>query len=127
MRYINVFRICPFLSTIHSRLSRIAVLLISMLQTTNSHADSKLTFICKSSIRKVGDGNVIDETSIVNNINTRFFLPKARLAFARLRQTLNLALVFQDFDLKYYIWIKINTLGNAIDEIINQLTLNSSD
>ena len=52
-----------------------------------------------------------------------FFIPKARLAFIKLRQAFVKALIFYHFDSKRYIRIKTDVLGYAIIEVLSQLTL----
>lgn len=40
-----------------------------MLQTTSSLTTSKLSLISKGNIKKIDDGNVINETNIVSKVN----------------------------------------------------------
>lgn len=46
-----------------------------------------------------------------------FFLLKARLAFIKLRQVFIKIPIFHHFDLKYYIYIKIDIFDYIISEI----------
>lgn len=75
---------------------------------------------------------MIDEVNIVGKANirssesgTRFFIPRARLSFAKLRQTFIKALILYHFDAKCHIWIEINISGYIINRVLSQSTLNS--
>lgn len=76
----------------------ISALLISILQTANSPTTNKLIFV--DSINKIDDGKVIIEANS-KKFGVEFFTSKAKLAFTKLRQTFNIALIFYYFDLKY--------------------------
>ena len=54
-----------------------------------------------------------------------FLTSGARQVITKLRQTYIEALILNHFNLKSYIYIKINTFDYAIDRILNQLTLNN--
>ena len=45
----------------------------------------------------------------------------ARQAFTQSRQSFTKALILQNFDPEYYIWIKTNALGCAIGGVLNEL------
>lgn len=57
--------------------------------------------------------------------NSNFLTPKAKLAFLQLRKAFTKALIIYHFDLKRYIWIKIDISGYGIDSILSQLILES--
>lgn len=56
---------------------------------------------------------------------TRFFTPGARLAFAKLTQAFNIALIFYHFHLIYEIWIETNVSGYVIGGILSEQTLHN--
>lgn len=80
------------------------MLLISILQTKSVLITDKLTFTSDSSVGGISDNNVVDETNMVDKINTgtsqfrtRFFTSRAILAFmANFQYSSN----FQFFGLK---------------------------
>lgn len=61
------------------------------------------------------------------NSKPHFLTPKARLAFARLRQAFIKATILHHFLPKWYIRVETNALGYAIGEILSQLTLDNLD
>ena len=54
-----------------------------------------------------------------------FLTPDAKKAFNHLRLAFIEAPIFQYFDLKSHIWIKIDASSYAIGEVLSQLNLNS--
>ena len=82
-------------------------------------------------IDNVGGGgdckDKIDIRSLFKNSNgaTEYLDLKTRLAFTQLRKAFSKALIFQQFDLKYHIWIETNTSSYAIGEVSSQLTLDN--
>lgn len=56
----------------------------------------------KDSIYRVGDGKIIVEANGKES-KTRFFIFRARLAYAKLRQAFNTALILHHFYSKYHI------------------------
>lgn len=77
----------------------------------------------KNNINGVDGINVIIETNIKNS-RTRFLIPRAKLAFAKLKKAFKSTPMLFYFDPEYYIRIKTDVLGYAIDKIVNQLILN---
>ena len=53
-----------------------------------------------------------------------FLIPKARLAFTKLKQVFVKALIFYHFDSEYYIQVETDVPGYAIVGVFSQLTLN---
>lgn len=51
----------------------------------------------------------------------RFFIFKARLVFAKVRQTFIKTLIPYYFNPEYYIWIETNIFDYTINGILNQL------
>lgn len=81
-----------------------------MLRITSSLAARETIPIIKDKIKWVGDNNTVHKTSIVIKINTRtsefqmgFFMLRSRLAFAKLRQASNIALILYYLDLQCHI------------------------
>ena len=54
-------------------------------------------------------------------VETSFFIPKARLMFIQLKQAFIKAAIFYHFDPKCHIWIEIDASGYAIGGILSQL------
>ena len=55
-----------------------------------------------------------------------FLTLNARKVFNRLWQVFIKALIFQHFDLEYYLWLKIDTLSYAINGVLSPLTIETS-
>lgn len=53
--------------------------------------------------------------------SSEFLITGARLIFNKLRQAFVKILILYYFNLKRYIWIKIDALGYAISKVFNQL------
>ena len=60
-----------------------------------------------------------------SNRATGYLIPKARLAFIKLRKAFTKAPILQYFDPKCYIRIKTDMLNYAIGGVMSQLTLNN--
>lgn len=58
---------------------------------------------------------------------TRFFISKAKLVFAKLRQAFSSVVILHDFDIEYYIWIETSVLSYAIYRVFSQLSSDNSD
>ena len=56
-----------------------------------------------------------------------FLIFEAKKAFIYLRKVFTKALILEYFDLKYYIYIKINILEYTINKFLNQMTLDYWD
>ena len=77
-------------------------------------------------------GKKVQKTSKSKNLSkskktvgsSDFFTPKAKLAFTKLKQAFFKALILYHFDLKRYIWIRMDVLGYVIGGVLSQLTLN---
>lgn len=48
-----------------------------------------------------------------------FLTPSIKIVFNYLQLVFIKALIFWNFDLRYYIWIKTNALGYVIDDILS--------
>ena len=77
-----------------------------------------------------GGGDCEDKTvekSSFKNLNgvTGYLIPKARLAFNKLRKAFTKAPIFQHFDPKCNIPIEIDVLSYAIGGILSKLTLDN--
>lgn len=72
-----------------------------MLRITSDLAVNKLLCISNSINGVSGDKVIVEASS--KRFETRCFSPKARLAFAKLKQTFSIALILHHFDLKYHI------------------------
>ena len=55
-----------------------------------------------------------------------FLISNAKKAFNYLKQAFIKASILEHFDLKSYIWIKINISGYIIGGVLNQLNLDSN-
>lgn len=56
-----------------------------MLQITSSLVASKSSSTGEYCVKEINNGNVVDETHVVDKIKISFFIPRARLAFANLK------------------------------------------
>lgn len=65
------------------------------------------------------------KTPIKASKNANFLTPKAKLTFLQLREVFIKAFIIYYFDLKCYIWIKIDTFDYSIDGILSQLIMES--
>lgn len=57
--------------------------------------------------------------ALIDKTKYNFLTLEVKLSFTQLRQVFTKTLIFCIFDLKYYIWIKINILGYAISSILS--------
>lgn len=69
---------------------------------------------------------MVDEVIVVGKDNSRFsesgmrfFISEARLAFGKLKQAFDIALILHYFDLEYYIRIESDISGYTIEGILN--------
>lgn len=82
----------------------------------------------KNGIDKVGgDKMIVEAYEVGKESGTRFFTPRASLAFAKLWEAFCTILILHYWDLKCYIWIITNVSSYAIGKIFGQLTLKNSD
>lgn len=101
-----------------------------MLRTTTGLVANMSILTIASSIEGIGCGNVVDQVSVVNKGNMGyleskigFFILRARLAFAKLRQVFIIAPIIYHFDLKYHFRIGTNISDSVIGGVLYQLTL----
>ena len=74
-------------------------------------------------VRKKGWKTSKNLSKSKKTIGSDFLTFRARLAFAKLRQTFVKAPILHHFDPKYHIWVEIDVSGNAISGVPSQLTL----
>ena len=58
-------------------------------------------------------------------VGLEFFISRARLAFTELRQVFVKAPILHHLDLEHHIWVKMDILGYAINELLSQLNLDN--
>lgn len=66
-----------------------------------------------------GNKMIVEANKVGKESGTEFLISGDRLAFANLKKAFNVALILHYFDLKYYLWKKINALGYAISGILS--------
>ena len=105
-----------------------------MLQTTKSSKNlpslidvaecDEVDIVCDSGDYE--DKTVEKSSSKNSNRAMGFLIPKARLAFNKLRKAFTKAPILQHFNPKYYIWIQTDASGYVIGKVLSQLTSNDS-
>lgn len=71
-----------------------------MLRTTSGLTANKSIFV--NNIIEIGDGKVIEENSSMQ-FGTRFLIPGAKLAFAKLQHAFSTTPILYHFDAEYHI------------------------
>lgn len=104
--------------------NKIITFLIPMLKTTiidqNINNNNKCINQYKVNVRKK---KLKKESKSFNK--TDFYYYNAKIAFTKLKQTFMIMLIFCYFNPEYHIQIITHALGYAINEILNQLTLDN--
>lgn len=102
------------------------------MRSTNGLVASTSISTGKSSIKGVGGSTILYGVDVVDKINLRllefgtgFFIPRARLTFAKLRQAFHIALILHYFNPDCHIRIEIDVSNYAIGGMFSQLTSDS--
>lgn len=90
-----------------------------MLRATSDFVANKLIFVNR--INEVGHGKVIGEYNNTK-FGTEFPIPRAKVAFAGLKQTFSIAPVLHYLELKCHILIEMNASDQVIDRIFSLQT-----